>query len=162
MLFKYCSLLCKFPGGENGNPLQWDFAWKNLMDRRACLAKGHEVAKSRTQLGNRVHPQVPHSLPFCFSDFLCRGLLVLCILIYLILLLLPLLWMLNPTRKSLLRQMSWRLPSMFTSRSFMVLDVIIKFLINWIDFCICYNIEMGNIVLFLILEKKLLIFHHCM
>ena len=43
---------------------------------------------------------------------------------------------------------------MFTPRSFMVSDVIIKFLINRVEFCICYNVEMGNLVLFLILEKK--------
>ena len=92
------------------------------------------------RVGHNWATECTHMYPrgcllLCWFSLLSRSLLVLCSLIYLILLLLPLLWMSDPPRKSLLRQMSWRLPSMFTSQSFMVSDVIIKFLINWIDFC---------------------------
>ena len=37
------------PGGGHGNPLQY-FCLENPMEKRACLATVHEVAKSQTQL----------------------------------------------------------------------------------------------------------------
>ena len=37
------------PGGGHGNPLQY-FCLENPMEKRACLAIVHEVAKSQTQL----------------------------------------------------------------------------------------------------------------
>ena len=39
------------PGEENGNPLQYS-CLENPMDRRACQATVHRVAKSQTQLSN--------------------------------------------------------------------------------------------------------------
>ena len=39
------------PGEENGNPLQYS-CLENSMDRRACWATVHGVAKSRTQLSD--------------------------------------------------------------------------------------------------------------
>ena len=38
--------LGRFPGGGNGNPLQYS-CWDNPMNRGAWWAKVHEVAKSR-------------------------------------------------------------------------------------------------------------------
>ena len=37
------------PGGGHGNPLQYS-CLENPMDRKACLATVHEIAKSQTQL----------------------------------------------------------------------------------------------------------------
>ena len=42
-----------FPGGGNGNPLQYSY-WDNSMDRGAWWAIVHEAAKSRTQLSNQA------------------------------------------------------------------------------------------------------------
>ena len=42
--------LRRFPGGGNGNPLQ--YSWKNPMDKEAWWATVHGVAKSRAQLSN--------------------------------------------------------------------------------------------------------------
>ena len=41
-------------GDGNGNPLQ-SFCLENPMDRGACQATVHEVAKSWTQLGDSTH-----------------------------------------------------------------------------------------------------------
>ena len=41
----------RFPGGRNGNPLQYS-CLGNPMDRGAWQAKVHEIAKGWTQLGN--------------------------------------------------------------------------------------------------------------
>ena len=43
--------LGRFPGGENGNPLQYS-CLENSMDRRAWWAKVHGLANSQTQLSN--------------------------------------------------------------------------------------------------------------
>ena len=44
----------RFPGGENGNPLQY-FCPESSMERGAWQATVHGVAKSQTQLGVRTH-----------------------------------------------------------------------------------------------------------
>ena len=41
--------LGRFPGGGHGNPLQYSWL-ENPMDRGACWATVHRVAKSRTRL----------------------------------------------------------------------------------------------------------------
>jgi len=43
--------LGRYPGEGNGYPLQYS-CLKNSMDRRACWATVHGVAKSQTQLGH--------------------------------------------------------------------------------------------------------------
>ena len=43
--------LGRFPGGENGNPLQYS-CLGNPMDREAWQLTVHEVLKSQTQLRN--------------------------------------------------------------------------------------------------------------
>ena len=43
--------LGRFPGEENGNPLQYS-CLENSMDRGAWWATGHVVAKSRTRLSD--------------------------------------------------------------------------------------------------------------
>ena len=41
----------RFPGGGNGNPLQ--YSWQdNPRDRGGLQAKGHQVTKSQTQLSD--------------------------------------------------------------------------------------------------------------
>ena len=46
------------PGGENGNPLQYS-CLENSMDRGACRATVHGVAKSWTQLSTHTHTHTP-------------------------------------------------------------------------------------------------------
>ena len=49
--------LGRAPGDRNGNPLQYSYL-KNSMDRGACQATVHRVAKSRTQLSDS-HTHIP-------------------------------------------------------------------------------------------------------
>ena len=44
----------RFPGGENGNPLQHS-CQENHMDRGAWWVSAHGAAKSRTQLSTHTH-----------------------------------------------------------------------------------------------------------
>ena len=44
----------RFPGGENGNPLQYSCR-ENPMDKEAWWATVHGVSKSRTRLSNSIH-----------------------------------------------------------------------------------------------------------
>ena len=46
--------LGRFPGGGNGNPLQYSCV-ENSMDRGAWRVTVHGVTKSQTRLGNQVH-----------------------------------------------------------------------------------------------------------
>ena len=44
----------RFPGGGNGNPLQYS-CLENTMDRGAWWAIVHEITKSQTQLSDFTH-----------------------------------------------------------------------------------------------------------
>ena len=60
--------LGKFPGGGNGNPLQY-CCLKNSMDREAWRATVHGVTKSWTRLNTHTHTHI-HThryTPFCSS-----------------------------------------------------------------------------------------------
>ena len=49
------------PGEGNGNPL-WYFCLENSMDRGACWATVHGIAKSQTQLSDLAYTV---AVPFC-------------------------------------------------------------------------------------------------
>lgn len=101
---------------------------------------------SRTQLSNRVHTQVPHRLPFCLVIFFVVQRPFSFVYSHLFNFTFAAFALNVKSEKSLLRQMSWKEFALCVYfEVFMVLDVIIKFLINWIDFCICYNNKMETL-----------------
>ena len=54
--------LGRFPGEENGNPLQYS-CLENSMDKGTCWTTVHTVAKSRIRLSTHTHICSMHVLP---------------------------------------------------------------------------------------------------
>ena len=60
----------RYPGGGHGNPLQYS-CLESSMDKEACLATVHEVAKSQMHLG--THTQIYtlyYDSPQCIYNYL--------------------------------------------------------------------------------------------
>ena len=68
--------LGRYPGGENGNPLQYS-CLENRMDRGAWSATVHRVAKSRTQLSTHAYTHTYLDVwNFSILKFICLYILL--------------------------------------------------------------------------------------